>query len=315
MNLTAQQVFDNYLLVDAYPLADGRIAVGALSHPAKRDGIFISQILYYDGHDWTKGKYFGWEVVSVAPSLRSPAGVYLLGREGDCVEIVGDSVTAIPEPQGQPPIGPFRRLCNTGTSLHLLGEDRAVWVLDGADWKPMVNGLPQTDPTEGDPDDEEFIDALLAETEVMFGLAGRSPAELCMVGTNGEVWLWDGKIWSRDELATNVNFYDVSTFDDSFLICGQQGALYQGHSGLWRDLCPDVDNDFCSVDAFGGFIYVADGEGLYALDSGGLSRVDFGVQQAVPSHRVVAANGRIVSIAAKELFHSTDGVAWTSALL
>jgi hypothetical protein len=320
MGISSKDVFNNYLLVDACILYDMTIVVAALSHPAHRDGVFISQILFLTEEEWVKGPYFGWEVVSITTAPFDKDSVIILGRNGDCFIAKANLSTEISLPEHQPPNGPYRQVQHINESVYLVGEERSVWRLDEKSWILLSEGMPT--PSEYDSaidngSEDRFIDQLIEESEVMFGLAGYDSSNLCLVGTGGEIWAWNGARWSREDLGTNMNFYDVCRAENStYIACGQAGNIYQGGQHKWALITPnEVHNDFCSVAKFAKKIYLADGNGLFHINDNAIERVSFNLGIEVPSHLVISNDQLIVSLAAKELFLSADGITWKSAIL
>ena len=319
--ISKNEVFEEYLLIEAKIVDEAHLAFCAIHGPAKEDDVYISQIFYCDLVNWQAGVYHNMEVVSMTGSPFGKEEFYLLDREGEYLRVYKESKQVFDFKSFDDVVGPFRKIRKIGNELYVIGEDRSVWVMKDSIWRRQERGLPEGDslPDVDDTgfDEDRYLEDLIEKSEVIFSISGSGPNDLCMVGTLGEIWTWDGGFWSKESTPTNQNLYDVYCISEGqYIICGQNGTILEGGNRRWRLIETDNESsDFCSITKYRDKWYLADGHDLFEFDGDTLSQVNFGVDENVPSHFVVSSDQIILSIAAKEAFFCRDGVAWKSLLM
>jgi hypothetical protein len=319
--ISKEEIFEEYMLVETTIVDKKRLVFCALHGPAKEEGVYISQIFYSDLSNWQEGLYHNMEVVSMAKSPSVGKGIYLLDREGVCLQISNEKKQVFDFKSSNEVVGPFRKIRNIGDELYVIGEERSVWVMRDSMWHRQENGISQKEslpePGSSDFDEDEYISNLIEHSEIMFSISGSGANDLCLVGTSGEIWTWNGKIWEKESSPTNQNLYDVYCLNEGhYIICGQNGTILIGGKGEWHVIESNNDHsDFCSITKFRDKFYLADGHNLFEYNGDELSPIDFGVGDQVPSHFVASSDQIIVTLAAKEAFFSRDGSYWESLLM
>lgn len=312
-------IIQNYILIEAVILDSSVIAVCAELLENKKKGISIAYIFYYINRNWQLHCQLDMQPVSITNSPDDKGEIFILGREGECVQI-NNKINTINLSDDQDDVGPFRKIRNIDGNIYVLGEDCSLWMFNLDSWKKIRDGLDeqklQADILSDDFNEDDLFDQLLDDTEVAFSFTGESSNELIQVGTNGKIWLFDGVKWKEEATPTNLTLYDICRAEsERYIICGLNGTLIRGESQKWQivDL-DDFDNDFYSVTEFLGNIFIANGHALFKLEDDTISQIDFGVGEDVPSHFVTSRSGVILSLAAKEILISSDGKKWDSLL-
>lgn len=322
--ISKKEIFEQYQLVDVCIVSSTLLVFCAIHTPAKDYDLDVSQILYCDNGNWSKGPCFNIEAVSICNSQRSPSVVYVLGREGECFLVSTSGHEDISIISDNYPSGPYREVQVVGNYIFVLGEERSVFTRNLEDrtpnWKKIDIGLPSEnefiDKSDSFENEDTLIHELINNSEVMFSLAGNNINDVCMVGSSGEIWFWDGIKWNTGNSPTNLNLYSVVNVSDKYIACGQFGTLLIGHRNQWKIIDLDItESNFCSVASFSEKIFLADGFSLFVYNSDGFSKVDLLDNAEIPSHRVKSNNEVIVSVAAKEIFTSHNAIDWKSLLL
>jgi hypothetical protein len=107
-------------------------------------------------------------------------------------------------------------------------------------------------------------------------VAGKHLGALYAVGWRGEIWKYDGSIWSAMSSPTNILLTAVCVADDDRVYAvGLQGALFRATNDQWEALDSEIHDDLLSIVCFRGEIYAASLYHLYRLNAANvLDRID-----------------------------------------
>jgi hypothetical protein len=215
-------------------------------------------------------------------------GEYLVMGQGDTLEgnIYGPH-------ERQDKVGPFRSVNDIAGKAYAVGMNRLVYRRDGRDqWTPLDSGLPS---------DGHF--------EAIDGFA---EDDLYAVGWNGEIWHFDGALWSQADSPTNVILTGVCCAGNgSVYCCGQRGTVLRGVGELWEVIDHgDTEGDVWDIEWFNDQLYLSTIMFIYRLVNNQLELVNFGSEQPATTYHLSSADGVMWSIGEKDLF-LFDGNSWT----
>ncbi|KFE96917.1 hypothetical protein IX38_22630 [Chryseobacterium luteum] len=185
--------------------------------------------------------------------------------------------------------GPLREIRGIAKGrAYAVGTCRQAYVRDGEDqWRcidesAQVGDIPITDTS------FESID-------------GFSEQEIYTVGWEGEIWKYDGSVFSQQNSPTGLALYKVRCAPDGFVYaCGQLGTLLRGRNDQWELI--EHDSTKKSSTSF-----------VYRLEDGKLLPVDFGDDIPRTCYHLSAADGIMWSIGAKDVMEF-DGSDWKRCL-
>jgi len=189
-----------------------------------------------------------------------------------------------------------------GGSAYVAGSGRTVLRRERADqWTLLNRGL-------GSGDEEVTMD------EGFNALDGYGPDEIYAAGGAGDLWRFDGSIWHRIDLGTNVEINDLCCGDDGLVyVVGDGGTLIVGRGDVWAQVEQDVeDDDLDSIVWFDDRPWISTWMRLYEFVDGMLKRVDVRTADGDLqwTHALVATGaGLLISAGPKDAF-AFDGEEW-----
>jgi len=145
---------------------------------------------------------------------------------------------------------------------------------------------------------------------------GFSETDIYAVGWGGDIWHYNGKIWTQIESPTNLALYKVRCGEDGYVYaCGQIGILLRGKGNQWSIIKHDTtEEDFWGCEWFNGKLYIATLHLLYVLENGELKLVDYGDElPPTTCYHLSSADGIMWSIGAKDVMEY-DGKKWKSII-
>ena len=144
---------------------------------------------------------------------------------------------------------------------------------------------------------------------------GYSEQEIYAVGWEGEIWQYDGAVFTQRNSPTRLALHKVRCAPDGFVYaCGQLGTLLRGRHDQWEMIGHDsTQDDLWGMEVFDGQLYVSSNHGVYRLEDGTLQPVDFGDDVPRTCYHLSAADGIMWSIGPKDVMQF-DGVTWTRCL-
>lgn len=233
-----------------------------------------------------------WSAVAICVVRHPTEKMVAVGHDGEVFTYVG-GVRA--DEQIEPEPMALRKLGVIEGIPYACGMNREVFRRDGDNmWKAMH--APGSNETSG----FEAID-------------GFNSNEIYAVGWKGEIWEWNGKIWTAHPGLTNLILTGVCCGENQRVYaCGQNGTLIVGRHGAWKQVeLNDFSTDFWDIHWFGDKLYIATIQKLYTYDDeNGLVAVDFGMDTPSSCYRFSSAEGVLWSIGSDDVF-SFDGQKWT----
>jgi len=144
-------------------------------------------------------------------------------------------------------------------------------------------------------------------------LAGTGPQDLLAVGDRGAVWRRDERGWHAEQSTVEHTLYDVvKAADGQAFACGEAGVVLRREAGAWRRLdLEDIHNTFRSAAWFQDRLYLADGQGLFALGQGKLTRIPLGGDPPARIHQLDTRDQHLLAVAEDQAHYTPDGTSWT----
>lgn len=147
---------------------------------------------------------------------------------------------------------------------------------------------------------------------------GFSETDIYAAGGDGHVWHFDGSVWRRIDIPTNVELCCLICASDGFVYIG--GASYlmlRGRGDKWEFLNKPQDNlgSFKFIVEYQSKLYTVDywGNTLYEVDAKGVRPTDMGGYQILPGGALCLAQGDgIMVIAGNQSAAMFDGKEWVS---
>ncbi len=310
-------LMEEFLFVAGIPVGEDRHAFVAHYHPALREGIQITQVMYLDQlTDWYDGSDHKWGCTGIAPV---PGGedIIVLGRDGEVAVGFSDQMAESNIEDKKQSVGPTRGVRCIGDSIFAYGMRRQVYRRDKrGDWESLNRGIP---PAVKDPNTtgDEKIKQTISNSGGFNAVAGPLPNELYAVGTNGEIWRTNDGEWLAVDSPTNILLTGATTVPDGTIYaCGLEGMILKGRGEAWSAVTYEGQQGlgFRAIASFKDQLFLADGDSVRRLKDGVLSMVDFGVDGVVPAHYLYADSQQILTLAGKEIYCSRDGETWIPIL-
>jgi len=99
-------------------------------------------------------------------------------------------------------------------------------------WVKLDNGFPAT---ETGLSDSEHIDIGFAQG--FYDMDGFSETDMYAVGGHGDIWHYDGTIWTQEGFPSNMQLNTVTCAGDGYVyVSGQGGILWRGRNSTWEKL-------------------------------------------------------------------------------
>jgi hypothetical protein len=259
-----------------------------------------SQIVFWQAEKWGNSGPVKFVVVSASLCrypikqmiVIGPFGEVLLTGTGDLHEERVQAGNDNPNERGI-----LRSVRGIGGKAYAVGMQRQVYRRDNRDLWVCIDRDMRPEP--GQIVGFESID-------------GFAENDLYVVGWEGEIWHFDGRLWRRCGSPTNFILTDVCCAGDgNVYACGRVGMLLTGRDNVWRTIEHEsMTEDIWSLAWFKDSLYVATYRGLFRLDADRLVPVDMGEDVPSTYFRLSAMEDVMWSIGAKDVM-AFDGSLWT----
>jgi hypothetical protein len=199
--------------------------------------------------------------------------------------------------------GPLREIRGIAKGrAYAVGTCRQAYVRDGEDEWRCIDESAQIGDTPITDTSFESID-------------GFSEQEIYTVGWEGEIWKYDGSVFSKQKSPTELALYKIRCAPDGFVYaCGQLGTLLRGRHDQWEIINHEsTREDLWGMEFFDGQLYVSSTHLVYLLENGKLNPVDFGDDLPRTCYHLSAADGIMWSVGAKDVMEF-DGSDWVRRL-
>jgi hypothetical protein len=225
-----------------------------------------------------------------------------LADDGE-VYVVGGGVDAFEEPISSKPFVFFSNVKRIPPGrAFAVGPRRKVFVREGPDvWRQLSAGLfPQGDQT--DLDGSGFSD-----------VDGFSESDLYACGGLGDLWHFDGSLWTQIDVPTNANLFRVCCASDglAYVITGRREILV-GRNQSWTVVTQDrTDQVLEDLVDFGGKVIISTQAALFEMVDGTLQPAILGEIPPMRTYSHVAVGDGILVVAGSNEACSFDGVTWS----
>jgi hypothetical protein len=242
--------------------------------------------------EWSQLANGEWDATAIAFAEKPSKKVILIGQEGDVIayaEGAPENEKLDPQPSA------IRNACEIEGYVYACGMKRQVYKRTGeSKWKDIGAPSPK------------------AKQETGFeAIHGFTAKEIYAVGWSGEIWQYDGKIWTERKSPTKKILTCVHCAPDGTVYAGgQEGILIQGRNENWEVLkIKGLKDDIWDVHWFNDQLYVATISGLYTLQGQKLIPVDLGPVEASSFYNLISKDGVLWSTGQTDLI-SFDGKKW-----
>ncbi|PTL85143.1 hypothetical protein DAT35_07855 [Vitiosangium sp. GDMCC 1.1324] len=222
----------------------------------------------------------------------SPYGdVKLFGSGQERDEKIG---TAQSDPSKR---GHLRQVRTIGRRTFAVGMGRQVYRRDGENLWTCLD--PQLQPVAGEVKGFESID-------------GFSESNLYAVGWDGEIWHFDGSVWTQQQSPVDVVLTRVLCAGDGHVYAtGRQGLLLRGRDARWEVVEHDGPReDIQDMAWYGDRLYLSTHRQLFTLSGDRLTPIHFGDDAPETCYHLSVADGVLWSFGAKDLM-AFNGQKWT----
>jgi len=261
--------------------------------------------LEWDAGTWRydeRGMTKNWSCVSVAISESPVEQCIYLGAWGEVLLIgSGDTHEEVCSDGANTPreFGPLRAVRSIDQFTYAVGMGRQAYCRTDINRWISIDGGTRTKFDGGDLVGFDAVD-------------GFNSNEIYAAGRRGEIWLYDGRLWSRLDSPTNANLTNMRCCaDGNVYVCGQRGTLLVGRDDDWRaieDL--GLDEDIWGIEWYKNKLYVSTRQDVYRLEENGLVSVNFGSDKPKTCYHLSARDNVMWSFGAKDVM-SFDGHLWT----
>lgn len=146
------------------------------------------------------------------------------------------------------------------------------------------------------------------------GIDGFGTEECYAVGYEGEIWAFNGTIWTREQSPTNVLLTKVACDRRTGIvwIVGLAGTVIVGRRGQWRTLEQTAtSNDFWGVEVFGDSVYLSSDGGVYTVEGDDLNVILLDKKRKYTTSYLATNGAELWSVGDKDIYRTTNGRTWT----
>lgn len=258
----------------------------------------LTKIAVFSQGSWLGAATPRWDTAAVSRCLLPIAQYAIVGVEGQ-VQFVGSGdvheekiVDGELSPKGR---GLLRGARAVDGVLYVCGMKRQVYRRNDRDnWTLLNNGFPQSTGIFG----FESID-------------GFSQQEIYAVGWEGEIWQFDGSIWTPRDSGTNVILQEVVCADNGKVYAiGRGRKLVVGRAESWQTIDLDLPVELCGLAWFQGVLYACSSRDVFTWDGFTFSPLPIAGDRPATLQYLNSGEGGLCAVGPKDLFRF-DGTAWT----
>jgi hypothetical protein len=142
-------------------------------------------------------------------------------------------------------------------------------------------------------------------------LDGFNENEIYAVGWEGEIWQYDGAVWTRRDSGTNVILIDVlCAGDGQVYVLGRGRKLIRGRGSQWEVLELNLPVDLWSLAWFEGRLYACSMRDIFVWEDDGFQPLIIEGDRPKTVQYLSVAEGGLCAVGPKDIFHF-DGKTWT----
>ncbi|NHZ83540.1 hypothetical protein F2P44_30370 [Massilia sp. CCM 8695] len=180
--------------------------------------------------------------------------------------------------------GAITRLRTIEGVLYVAGTGRSVGYREGKNnWISLTQGMSYSSDTEWN-------------TAGFLDIDGFSRSEIYGVGRQGDVWKFDGKIWSQVHFPSNIDLYSVCCAGDGFVyISGYGGTTFKGRNNKWTKIHDDTMTlPFNRMVWYEGKVWCTSDYGLWTIENDKLEVADVSDEVKVASGYMSVKGGTLL---------------------
>jgi hypothetical protein len=189
--------------------------------------------------------------------------------------------------------------CVAGGFAYAAGLGRAVYKRTApGKWKCLSGGT-MTAKLPADLDRAGFED-----------VDGFSDTDLYACGGRGDLWHYDGKKWSREDVPTNANLTRICcAADGKVYVTTNIAQVLTGRSGTWKLLKADTDDPFVDIVDFDSRVLISTDDAILEVKGSAVVPAKLGVPKMTLYSHLASRDGVLLVAGSKEAF-LFDGKKW-----
>jgi hypothetical protein len=292
----------SHYFIDGYSSRKGLVAIAGYPNRLRGKDVEFTTLYFTNREDWSH-EAFEFDSRSVTYLGSPPSGDWwLLGKRGEVAKI-GDDIVLEQVPgagTGPDSYGYLNRIANICERLYVCGFRRQVLVRGHNGWQRFDDGM---------------LEPLQSTGSSLEAIDGVSESCVYSVGSEGQIWFFDGSTWQQKTSPTNADLHEVKVVSSNeVLIVGQRGTLLVGSENRWQEFTSeDFDGDLWGVEKFNGEIFVAGYSGIARLAGNQLVPIDVHLGRTVLGYRLRVKDGLLWSIGNDDIL-VYDGVTWSEVV-
>ncbi len=233
---------------------------------------------------------------------RLPADRWVFIAEPGEVYVLGDGDDEDEAPIKKTKAAFFTSLrCIAGGYAYAVGVGREVYRRTAPDKWHRLTTDDLVKPLKGNLENAGFDD-----------IDGFAEDDIYACGPRGNLWQFDGKRWTQEELPTDANFGKVICATDGKVYLTTDGHdVWVGRKGRWKPIRIDLDGEefFQEIVCYKDFVIVSTDEALYEISTGEPRPLPLGLPPMSNFAHLASGDGILVVAGVDEAFFY-DGSNW-----
>jgi hypothetical protein len=236
-------------------------------------------------------------------AVTNPEERWVFVADDGQVYVAGGGVGAFEEPITSKPFSFFSNVKRVSPGRAVaVGPRRKVFVREAPDrWRQLEAGLfPQGDQTNHDSSGFSDID-------------GFSESDLYACGGRGDLWHFDGRLWTQVEIPTNDNLWRLCCASNGrvYVITGRREIL-MGRDQAWTVVSQNLtDQTLESIVVFSDKVIISTESALFEMVGDALQLASLGDMPPMRSRSFLAVGDGILVVAGSSDACSFDGTRWS----